>query len=77
LKNLRNETKLSKIQLQNLKNLIKDTKHEDEYKNLEKKVEDILVKILDDKSINLPLLLVAVSKLLEMIQQNTTLSLII
>jgi hypothetical protein len=58
--NLRTETDLLRIQLQNLKNFIKHTEYEDEYKNLEKKVEDIVAKIFDNKSINLPLLLVAV-----------------
>lgn len=48
------------IKLQNLKKLIKDSENEDEYKNLEKKVEDILVKIIDDESINLPLIIIAV-----------------
>ena len=60
MENLRNEANNLRIQLQNLKKLIKDIENEDEHKKLEKKVEDILLKIIDDKSVNLPLLLVAV-----------------
>jgi hypothetical protein len=48
------------VKLHNINQLIKNLENEDKYKNLEKKVEDLLVKIIDDKSINLPLILVAV-----------------
>ena len=74
---LSNETDLLRIQLQNLQKLIKDIENQDEYKNLEKKVEELFVKIKDYKSINLPLILIAVFEALEMIQQNMTLFLII
>lgn len=57
---LSNETDLLRIQLQNLQKLIKDIENQDEYKNLEKKVEELFVKIKDYKSINLPLILIAV-----------------
>jgi hypothetical protein len=60
IENLRNEANNLITQLQNLKKLIKDIENEDEYKNLEKKVEHILMKIIDDKSINLPLILITV-----------------
>ena len=36
------------MQLQNLKKLIKNIENEDEYQNLEKKIEDILMKIIDE-----------------------------
>jgi hypothetical protein len=57
---LRSEANHLRMLLQNLKNLIKNTENEDKYKNLQKNVEDMLVKIINDKSINLPLILIAV-----------------
>lgn len=66
---LSNETDLLRIQLQNLQKLIKDIENQDEYKNLEKKVEELFVKIKDDKSINLPLILIAV---FEALRNNPT-----
>lgn len=48
------------MQLQNLKKLIKDTENEEGYQNLEKKVEDMVIKILTEKSVNLPLVIIAV-----------------
>ena len=57
---LRGEANHLRMQLQNLKNLIQNIENEDKYKNLEKNVEDMLVKIINDKSINLPLILIAV-----------------
>ena len=65
------------MQLQNLKNLIQNIENEDKYKNLETKVEDMVMKIINDKSINLPLILIAVLEALEMTHQNTKLFLII
>ena len=60
LDSVHNEISHCRIQLQNLKKLIKNIENEDKYKNLEKKVEDIVMKIIDDKLINLPVVLVAV-----------------
>ena len=60
LDSVHNEISHCRIQLQNLKKLMKNIENEDKYKNLEKKVEDIVMKIIDDKSINLPVVLVAV-----------------
>jgi len=60
IESLRNEANYLIMQLQSLKKLIKDIENGDEYNHLEKKVEDILVKIIDDKSINLSLILIAV-----------------
>jgi predicted DNA-binding protein YlxM (UPF0122 family) len=48
------------MQLQNLKKLINDIEAQEGFLNLEKKIEEILLKIIDEKSINLPLILVAV-----------------
>ena len=66
---LSNETDLLRIKLQNLQKLIKDIENQDKYKNLEKKVEELFVKIKDDKSINLPLILIAV---FEALRNNPT-----
>jgi DNA repair exonuclease SbcCD ATPase subunit len=58
--NLWNDTDKLRTKLQNLKKLFKDIENKGEYQNLEKKVEDMVMKIVDDKSINLPLILIAV-----------------
>ena len=60
IESLRNEANHLRMQLQNLKKLIKDVENEDEYQNLEKIVEDMVMTILVDKPVNLPLVLVAV-----------------
>ena len=60
LESLNNEVNDLKMQLQNIMKLKKDIESKDEYKNLEKKVEDIVMKIINAKSINLPVVLVAV-----------------
>ena len=48
------------MQLQNLKKLMNDIVDQEEFLNLDKKIEEMLLKIIDEKSINLPLILVAV-----------------
>ena len=65
LETVQNKISNCSMQLQNLNNLIKDIQNEDKYENLEKKVEDILMKIIDEKSVNLPLVLVAVFEALK------------
>lgn len=60
LEDLRHEAPHCRMQLQNLKKLIKDTENEEGYQNLEKKVEDMVIKILTEKSVNLPLVIIAV-----------------
>ena len=57
---LRHEAAHCRIQLQNLKKLLNDIANKNEYQNLEKKVEDMVMKIISEKSVNLSLVLVAV-----------------
>ena len=59
IESLRNEANHLRRQLQNLKKLIKDVENKDD-QNLEMIVEDMVMKILADKPVNLPLVLVAV-----------------
>jgi len=60
LGDLRHEAAHCRIQLQNLKKLLNDIANKNEYQNLEKKVEDMVMKIISEKSVNLSLVLVAV-----------------
>lgn len=60
LETVQNKISSYNLQLQNLKNIIQEIENEDKYKNIEKKVEDMLLKIINEKSINLPLVLIAV-----------------
>ncbi|HEY6588015.1 MAG TPA: hypothetical protein VIY98_06960 [Nitrososphaeraceae archaeon] len=60
LEDLRHEAARCRMQLQNLKKLLNDIANKNEYQNLEKKVEDMVMKIISEKSVNLSLVLVAV-----------------
>jgi hypothetical protein len=60
LEDLRHEAAHCRMQLQNLKKLLNDIANKNEYQNLEKKVEDMVMKIISEKLVNLSLVLVAV-----------------